>query len=342
MIEDAMGTQILSSAILVSEPDVLEITSTSISAISPPDCTNGSITIVVEGGTPYSGSPSYDYNWTDENGNSLTANDVLSGLTGGVYTVVVSDANGCTTQTIVELEGCVISIDMDSTNVSCYDANDGTATATALVGTAPFTFVWSNGASGSSISNLPPGDYTVTITDVNGIEGTETVTITEPLPLQVIINTFPGRAEAVVIGGTAPYLYKWNDDPISDNDVKEDLRGNNLHVVQVYDANGCESTMEEFRVPYDGDCMTAREVISPNEDSFNDVFFVNCVEQQETKVTIFNRWGQEVFQSNNYDNSWAGTGKRGELLPEGGYFYVLEFETPDGRQIIKGSLSIVR
>jgi len=190
--------------------------------------------------------------------------------------------------------------------------------------------------------NLPAGDYTVTITDVNGVEGIIDTTIVEPLPITVTVNTFPGGAEAIVLGGTAPYLYQWNDDPISDNYIKEGLRGNNLHAVKVFDANGCESEITEFRVPYDGDCMTARDVISPNGDGFNDTFFINCVEDQETAVVIFNRWGQEVFQANIYDNTWEGTGKRGELLPEGGYFYVITFQDGNGIQKIRGSLSIVR
>ena len=98
-----------------------------------------------------------------------------------------------------------------------------------------------------------------------------------------------------------------------------------------------------FRVPFDAACLTAREIISPNGDGKDEVFYINCAEDFELGVNIFNRWGQEIFQSQNYDNTWQGTDKRGAELPEGGYFYVLTFVDANGaNQTVKGSISIIR
>jgi len=320
----------------INEPTLLEIVG--INAIQPtlPTCSNGSVGINVTGG-----SPSYSYLWKDEDGNDIGTNSNITNLIGGIYSVTVTDENGCTDEAEVELPDCEIVGFVDVNEISCPDLCDARITVTPTSGTAPYFYDWSNGETTATIRDLCEGTYSVTVTDDNGVELEETIIITSPDPIEVTIETSPGRAEAVVIGGTPAYTYQW-DDEITQESFIEDLRGG-VHVLMVTDANGCRTEMFQFEAPYGTDCMTARSVISPNDDGLNDVFYVNCVEDQPVKVTIFNRWGQEVFQVDEYDNSWIGTNQRGEILAEGGYFYVLEFENQNGGiQIVKGSLSIVR
>ena len=180
---------------------------------------------------------------------------------------------------------------------------------------------------------------------MNGVRKETSYVLTDPTPIEVTIETSPGRAEAVVIGGTPGpqgYIYNW-DGEMSNESFIEGVRGG-IHVLQVTDANGCQSEIFEFQVDYDADCLRSRSVMSPNEDGKNDVFYINCIgDFSDHNLSIFNRWGQRIFESDNYDNTWAGTNSRGEDLPEGGYFFVLDYTDASGsREQIKGAITIVR
>ncbi|MCH8331605.1 MAG: gliding motility-associated C-terminal domain-containing protein, partial [Bacteroidetes bacterium] len=72
--------------------------------------------------------------------------------------------------------------------------------------------------------------------------------------------------------------------------------------------------------------------ISPNGDELNDRFLIKGIEKFfGSELLIYNRWGKKVFESTNYDNSWRGTNKRGEDLPDGTYFYILNLSDGTNR-----------
>jgi gliding motility-associated-like protein len=345
MITDAVGTSLPSvNMITISGPTAaLEITSTLTVQPTPLDCEGGEISIVVAGGTQ-----GYNYDWTNQNGVNVGNTASVTGLIGGMYTVVVTDANGCTTTGNAELEECEIDIvETNSQPVLCPDERNGELSVVAMGGTEPYTYEWSNGVTetgtdGSALFDLAGGTYTVTATDANGVSNVGDFTISEPTPIQVTVTVSPGRAEAIVLGGTPPYTYQW-DQIITTDSFIEGLQGGIEHVLLVTDANGCTSEMQRFNLDYDTGCYEARTVISPNNDGLNDNFYVNCLETTTVRVIIFNRWGQEVYENIDYDNSFIGVGKRDEILPQGGYFYVLEYEDANGViQTSRGSLSIVR
>jgi gliding motility-associated-like protein len=345
MITDAVGTSLPSvNMITISGPTAaLEITSTLTVQPTPLDCEGGEISIVVAGGTQ-----GYNYDWTNQNGVNVGNTASVTGLIGGMYTVVVTDANGCTTTGNAELEECEIDIvETNSQPVLCPDERNGELSVVAMGGTEPYTYEWSNGVTetgtdGSALFDLAGGTYTVTATDANGVSNVGDFTISEPTPIQVTVTVSPGRAEAIVLGGTPPYTYQW-DQIITTDSFIEGLQGGIEHVLLVTDANGCTSEMQRFNLDYDTGCYEARTVISPNNDGLNDNFYVNCLETTTVRVIIFNRWGQEVYENIDYDNSFIGVGKRDEILPQGGYFYVLEYEDANGViQTSRGSLSMVR
>jgi gliding motility-associated-like protein len=90
--------------------------------------------------------------------------------------------------------------------------------------------------------------------------------------------------------------------------------------------------------------MDIRAVISPDGDGSNEEFLINCIQEfPGNKITIYNRWGQLVYQAENYNNDWKGTTQSGEPLPEGAYFYVLAYKNSDGKDIqAKGSITLLR
>lgn len=87
--------------------------------------------------------------------------------------------------------------------------------------------------------------------------------------------------------------------------------------------------------------------LSPNEDNFNPYFRIENIEaaQPQNKVFIFNRWGDKVFEVDNYDNNdpakrFNGDGDKGKALPSGVYFYKIEFN--DGTPEMTGYLTLKR
>ena len=69
--------------------------------------------------------------------------------------------------------------------------------------------------------------------------------------------------------------------------------------------------------------------ISPNGDEYNQSFDLSAMDV--TQLSIFNRYGQEVYSRANYTNEWHGQGSNGDELPTGTYFYMIE--RSNGEQI---------
>jgi len=123
------------------------------------------------------------------------------------------------------------------------------------------------------------------------------------------------------------------------------INNNSEYLLQVVDANGCLSALTPAEV---GDerfpCLDERVVITPDGNGTNDEFIIFCVnDYPENHLEIYNRWGGLEFQADNYDNSWEGTDMSGNPLPEGPYYYVLEYVDPEGNRLQqKGSLTILK
>ena len=110
------------------------------------------------------GTGTYTYEWS--NG---AATQTISSLTGGTYTVTVTDANGCTDDEDETLSAPnPIVITKDSINESCSGSADGEAYIASLTGgSSPYTFIWNTGSTNDTITGLTAGNYTVTVTDNN-------------------------------------------------------------------------------------------------------------------------------------------------------------------------------
>src|SRR5690606_41769581 len=140
----------------------------------------------------------------------------------GNYTVTVTDNNGCTSTanaTITQPTALTASTTVNS-NVSCNGGSDGSATASAVGGTTPYTYLWSNAATTAAISGVSAGNYTVTVTDNNGCTSTANATVTQPSLKTTSANINACRSEerrvgnsarARAVGGTTPYTYLWSN-----------------------------------------------------------------------------------------------------------------------------------
>ncbi len=158
---------------VITEPAALSHTIN----IVQPGCavTTGSATINESGGT----GP-YIYAWSPSGGNGPAA----SGLTPGIYTVTVTDSKGCTENisVIITTATAPTLAIANKKDASCFGLSDGTATALATGGIAPYIYSWNTtpAQNNTTATNLAAGNYTVTVTDNNGCTATTSVQISEP------------------------------------------------------------------------------------------------------------------------------------------------------------------
>lgn len=159
-----------------------------------------------------------------------------------VFNYSQAPANGCAPVPV-----CNLSASATTTNIDCNGATSGSATTNVVGGAAPLTYAWSNGATTPSVSNLPAGTYTVTITDANGCTVTQTVTITEASALNPLVSTTNnlcagennGSIDLTVAGGTPPYMYSWSNGSNSE-DISNLAAG--VYTITVSDASGCTAS----------------------------------------------------------------------------------------------------
>jgi len=206
-VTDANGCSATSS-VTISQPLALTGT-TSSTRVSCFGGNDGTATITVSGGTtPYS------YQWSN-GGTSATTTGAA-----GAYTVTVTDANGCKiTRTRCITQPTAVAASFSKTNVSCNGGSNGTATVNPTGGTAPYTYVWSTGATTKTISGLAAGTYTVTITDNKGCVKTCSTTISQPSAQYATltatsVSCFGGNDGSISTsngGGTSPYSYSWSN-----------------------------------------------------------------------------------------------------------------------------------
>ncbi|MEL6122393.1 MAG: gliding motility-associated C-terminal domain-containing protein, partial [Bacteroidota bacterium] len=117
--------------------------------------------------------------------------------------------------------------------------------------------------------------------------------------------------------------------------------------VIVTDDNNCQLMVEDTGLA--GECGPAifecegSSFISPNGDGLNDRFEIPCTRfVTPNELTIYTRWGETIFEVQNYDNNWDGVDMSGADLPEGGYMWVLVTGTLGSREVTRGTVSILR
>lgn len=173
--------------------------------------------------------------------------DSIGNLSAGTYFVTATDANECMViDTFTITEPPAVAVGVDATPNICEGTQDGLASAIALGGTEPFTFVWSTGDSTQTIQNLTAGTYTVTLTDAFGCTSVDSASIDEfpaiSAALRVTEVVCGGRqaGEAIVdvTGGTEPFTYTWST---GDSTARLDELGTGNYLVTVTDANGCSA-----------------------------------------------------------------------------------------------------
>lgn len=220
-----------SANVTIGEPTAMNLIATVISNVSCNSASDGSASANASGGTaPYS------YSWSSSSSGATVTN-----LTAGTYTVTATDANGCTaTANVTVTDPSALSSQVNTTDVNCSGANNGSVTATISGGSAPYTYSWNNpNIAGNSSLTLSAGTYILTVTDANGCQLIDTAVVGT-------LNTLPainlGNDTSFCIGDTimlnagAFSSYSWSTGA---NTPIISVNGVGSYWVQVTDANGC-------------------------------------------------------------------------------------------------------
>ncbi|MEO9546307.1 MAG: LamG-like jellyroll fold domain-containing protein [Crocinitomicaceae bacterium] len=214
--------------------------------------TDGIATIDVSGGTT-----AYTFDWdNDGTGDNDDAED-LTGIGAGTYTVIVTDANGCTVTTSSTInEPTPVVIDaLVGTDPSACGLIDGSIDITVSGGAGLYVYDWDNDGTGDfddveDLSGIGSGTYNVEVQDGNGCSTSSSINLSDPSGPSVAITSTTdnvcfgdanGSIDATITGGLAPLTIDWDNDGTGDNDDTEDLSGltANTYNLVVTDANGC-------------------------------------------------------------------------------------------------------
>jgi gliding motility-associated-like protein len=251
---------VITKTITVSQPDIV-VATTSITSnyngqnISCFGLTDGSAIVNVGGGT----SP-YTYTWT---GVPTQTTAALSNVGQGIYSVTVTDVNGCNVITSIALtqptrvDADLISVsDYNGFNVKCKGNTNAFIDISTNGGTTQTTYAysWSNGQSSQDLNNIGAGSYTVMVSDINNCKDSLVVNIDEPNPLIVTLDSLSdyngfniscnglqdGATYISTTGGVINYTYTW-----SNNTSNEDLLnvGVGVYSVLVTDKNACTAAL---------------------------------------------------------------------------------------------------
>ena len=301
---------------------------------------DGTVLVDIEGGT---GEISIEWDGpTDVPDDTEAAVDLCA----GDYTITITDANGCSIETVWTVPGDEgFTIDGAVTQPLCYGDCNGGVELTVDGGTPDFTTVWTldgneiiNGDGVLNVTDICAGVLEVTITDANDCTNDASFTIIEPDSITINgssplydngfnISGFgdsDGTIDTDVTGGTPGYTYEW-DGPssIEDNltNPQDILAG--TYTLTITDVNGCmKDTTFVLTQPDD---LTLPTGVSPNGDNANDTYVILGIsEYPVNQFTVFNRWGNIVYEKANYQNEWDGRNNDGEELPDGTYFIVFE------------------
>jgi gliding motility-associated-like protein len=300
---------------------------------------DGTITVLATGGC----SP-FTYAWSHDP--NVTTN-AATGLNAGNYTITVTDVSGQQQQVQVTLDEPAPLVDNSSSvNISCFGEIDGSVSLAVSGGVAPYQY-----SEGPVLSGMPAGTYNYTITDNNTCSIAVSITISEPPSIDIsgvdYFGIFCGESVTMDItaaGGTGGLAFSWDfaeyldcptcEDPVATPDKST------IFTITATDDRECSET---FSVLVEADCnVFIPNSFTPNADGKNEEFRVYAGGVRNFEMRIFNRWGAEIFTSQDVDKGWKGTHGT-EPAPQGVYVYDIYLTLPNGEEKnIKGHVNLIR
>jgi gliding motility-associated-like protein len=211
-------------------------------------------------------------------------------------------------------------------------------------------YLWSTGATSSSISAVQAGEYIVTGINICST-ATDTVLVAlQPAPVVTVSSDttiFDDETVQLMATYNSAYTYAWTppqflSDPSSSQPIA-DPPSSTVFLLTITDSLGCTnqyaiSIEVEIRPLPD---IIIHNVFSPNQDGINETFVIENIHRYENSLLqVFNRDGLKVYEQSNYQNDWDGRYKN-EPLPAHVYFFIL-YPGEEGKEPVKSTVTIIR
>lgn len=228
----------------ITQPPVLEVSLVSQVNVKCYGDATGEIVINAIGGTPIPVT-NYNFAWTGPNGFASVSQN-LTWLYAGTYNLVVTDQSGCRASLqVIITQNSEIIITPTVTSVSCAGGNNGTIEIVVTGGVAPYQITWSDFGNGPIRDDLAPGDYVVTVIDIENCIKTQNINIPAPPsfninPIVTNISCFGSKDGSIVLninGGIPPIKVVWDDNP-SAGSTRNNLAAG-TYWVTISDAKPC-------------------------------------------------------------------------------------------------------
>lgn len=298
---------------------------------------------------------SHDWNFGDNTNSSLVA-PTKQYLNFGTYTVtlIATSSNGCTnslSKLLNVYEGAIANFSFVN---QCLNVPVPFINSSSL-GTGTFNSSWNFGDTTSSSLNSPshlyafPGTKKVslTVTTNNGCTDSifKFVQAYEIPAISAGKDTTISRGFGINLQAGGGAGYSWSPATGLSNPTVSNPLANpettTTYIVEGTSANGCSNTDTVIVSVDDNFLVIPYNILTPNGNGKNDVWYVKNIESYPgNKVVIMDEWGLVVYEKAGYANEWEGRNKKGEILPDGTYYYVLTFE--NDQKIYKGFIALLR
>ncbi len=326
------------------------------------DCygdTNGSLTAILTS----SGMAPYTYIWRSEHvEDSITTTDtviVVESLRGGTYEVVVIDDVGQSVTMLANVsQPKLLTLNVSKNDIRCHGDHNGIITVDPEGGTPGYDYEYDGlQETTGMVTGLGAGLYQVTVEDANGCTVSDKVRITEPDSLIVHVDVVepycPKENDGSItldVEGANPfeiteaeweYVYYWSDNGSTTNEHQN--IGVGEYTVIIEDANKCKDTVVIKVLPEEERCFNIPTAFSPNGDGVNETWVIEGIGHyyERIVVEIYDRWGELLFKTKNYnfDKAWNGKYK-GKPLPVDSYHFIITLN--DGELTLTGQVTILR
>ena len=341
---DSLNCSSDTAVILITEPAALEI---NIDDVTNPSCgldCDGEVALTAIGG-----SGDLDVSYFNTTTGGVSADSI--GLCAGDYVATVTDTSGCQLTALFEVDApAPLDFLIAPSNATCTGMSNGSADIFPIGGTvSDEEYDWvvlDTAGNVANINNLSEMTYTALVTDQIGCSYAETFDIGIDFVTDMELNTLTspvtcwnaadGTATVSVNGGEAPFTFEWSD-PFAQTTSTAVGLTEDTYTVVVTDALGCRRTASQFVAAIEG-CLYIADALTPDGDFINDDWVVGGLEDYpESKVMVFNRWGQKLFETQGGQERWDGR-FNGARLPIADYYYTIELFP--GALPIRGTVTI--
>ena len=310
---------------------------------------NGVIQVNATGGT----AP-YTYSWAGgQNGSQL------NNLPSGIYTLTVTDADGCFTHDSIQLNDPAPLLSTTSVkNIPCKQACIGKAWANPNGGTPPYTWLWNDSyhQKTNPATQLCDGVYIVEIKDAHNCTLSDTVEVIDSsiyIHFEAWDDDTIYEGQQVQLNSTnlgSDYTYQWTPPTnLSDPNIPNPIASPNsttTYYVDVHDKWGCNwrdsVKINVVDVICDEPYIYVPNAFTPNGDGKNDVLYVQSNVAYELDFKIYDRWGELVFETHSLSDGWDGT-FHGKKVDPGVFVYHLTM-TCYNHEVFrkKGNITVIR